>query len=180
MDCSPPGSSVHGFLQARILEWVAIFFSRGSSQPRDQTQVSCIAGRFFTVWTTREAQKSHLTNNCSSSPLNFLPVTIHPMFIKLHVVVIFMLPFIISVDYHESFIACCSLPSVFSTSSYVPSYSPPSPSPHTHPSIIIISFHLFGGREGTNICSSFVSSMCVKTSGQRSNPWQKLRSEHNK
>jgi len=49
MDCSPPGSSVHGLLQARILEWVAIPFSTGSSQPRDQTQVSCIAGRFFTT-----------------------------------------------------------------------------------------------------------------------------------
>ena len=45
MDCSLPGSSVHGILQARILEWVAIPFSRGSSQSRDQTQVSCIAGR---------------------------------------------------------------------------------------------------------------------------------------
>ena len=49
MDFSPPGSSVHGILQARILEWVAIPFSRGSSQPKDQTQVSCLAGRFFTV-----------------------------------------------------------------------------------------------------------------------------------
>ena len=47
MDCSPPGSSVHGILQARILEWVAISFSRGSSQHRDQTWVLCIAGRFF-------------------------------------------------------------------------------------------------------------------------------------
>ena len=47
MDCSPPGSSVHGICQTKILEWVAIFFSRGSSLPRDQTQVSCIAGRFF-------------------------------------------------------------------------------------------------------------------------------------
>ena len=46
MDDSPPGSSVHGILQASILEWVAIPFSRGSSQPRDQTQVSYIAGRF--------------------------------------------------------------------------------------------------------------------------------------
>ena len=54
MDCNPPGSSIHGILQARILEWVAIPFSRGSSWPRDQTRVSCIAGRFFTVWTTRE------------------------------------------------------------------------------------------------------------------------------
>jgi len=44
MDCSPPGSSVHGILQARILEWVAIPFSRASSQPRDQIWVSCIAG----------------------------------------------------------------------------------------------------------------------------------------
>ena len=44
MDCSPPDSSVHGISQARILEWVAIFFSRGSSQPRDWTCVSCIAG----------------------------------------------------------------------------------------------------------------------------------------
>ena len=49
VDCSLPGSSVHGILQARILEWVAIPFSRGSSQPRDQTWVSCIAGRFFTI-----------------------------------------------------------------------------------------------------------------------------------
>jgi len=46
MDCSLPGSFVHGILQARILEWVAISFSRGSFQPRNQTQVSCIAGRF--------------------------------------------------------------------------------------------------------------------------------------
>ena len=49
MVCSPPGSSVHWILQARILEWVAIPFSKRSSQPRDRTQVSCIAGRFFTV-----------------------------------------------------------------------------------------------------------------------------------
>ena len=48
-DYSPPGSSVHGILQARILEWVAIPFSRVSSPPRDQTQVSCIAGMFFTI-----------------------------------------------------------------------------------------------------------------------------------
>ena len=47
MDCSPPGSSVHGILQARILEWAAISFSSGSSQPRDQTQVTRIAGRLY-------------------------------------------------------------------------------------------------------------------------------------
>ena len=54
MDCSLPGSSIHGIFQARVLECVAISFSRGSSQPRDQTQVSCIAGRCFTVWVTSE------------------------------------------------------------------------------------------------------------------------------
>ena len=59
MDCSPPGSSVHGILQPRILEWVAMPFSRGSSQPRDRTQVSCIAGGFFTVLATKEAHSKH-------------------------------------------------------------------------------------------------------------------------
>ena len=54
MDYSPPGSSVHGILQTRILEWGAIFFSRGSFWPRDQTQVSWFSGRFFTNWATRE------------------------------------------------------------------------------------------------------------------------------
>ena len=54
MDCSPSGSSVHGILQARILEWLAIPFSRGSFWPKDRTQFSCTAGRFFTVWATRE------------------------------------------------------------------------------------------------------------------------------
>ena len=55
IDCSPPGSSIHGILQAGILEWVAMSFPRGSSQPRDWTWVSCIAGGFFTVRATREA-----------------------------------------------------------------------------------------------------------------------------
>ena len=57
VDCSPPSSSVHGSLQARILEWVAISFSRGSSRPRDWTQVSHIAGRRFNLCATREALK---------------------------------------------------------------------------------------------------------------------------
>ena len=57
MDCSLPGSSVHGIFQARELEWVAISFSRGSSWPRDRTQVSCIVGRRFTVWATREVHE---------------------------------------------------------------------------------------------------------------------------
>ena len=54
MVCSFPGSSVHGISQERILEWVVVPFSRGFSQPRDQTQVSRIAGRFFIVLATRE------------------------------------------------------------------------------------------------------------------------------
>ena len=56
MDCSLSGSSVHGIFQARVLEWVAISFSTGSSRPRDRTQVSHIAGRQFTIWATREVQ----------------------------------------------------------------------------------------------------------------------------
>ena len=55
MDCSLPGSSLHRILQARILEWVAISFSRGSSWPRNQTWVSHVAGRCFNIWATREA-----------------------------------------------------------------------------------------------------------------------------
>ena len=80
VDCSPPGSSVHGILQARILEWVAVPFSRGSSQPRDRTWVSHIAGRFFTLWDTREA------------PI-LIPVSI-PTSISIHVmIIIFVGPF---------------------------------------------------------------------------------------
>ena len=56
-DCNPMDYTVHGILQTRLLEWATIPFSRGSSQPRDQTQVSHFADRFFTVWATREAQE---------------------------------------------------------------------------------------------------------------------------
>ena len=62
--CNPMDYTVHGMLQARILEWVAFPFSRASSQPRDQTQVSRIAGGFFTSWATREA------HYCESAALN--------------------------------------------------------------------------------------------------------------
>ena len=54
MDCSLPGSSVHGIFQAMVLEWIAISFSKGSSQPRDRTRVSRIIDRRFTLWATRE------------------------------------------------------------------------------------------------------------------------------
>ena len=73
IDCSPPGSSVYGILQARILEWVAISFSRGSSQPRDRTQVSCIAGRCFVLWATREA---HML---PAKSLQSCPTLCHPI-----------------------------------------------------------------------------------------------------
>ena len=56
IDYSPPGSSVHAIFQARILEWVAMPYSRGSSWPRDQTQVSLIVERFFTIWATSVTQ----------------------------------------------------------------------------------------------------------------------------
>ena len=62
-DYSPPGSSVHGIFHARILEWVAISFSRGSSWLRDQTQVSCTAG-LFTVWATVAAAAAKSLQSC--------------------------------------------------------------------------------------------------------------------
>ena len=74
MDCSPPGSTVHRILQARILEWVIISFSRGSSRPRDRTGVSYIAGRLFTVWTTRKAlprQRREASISLASTPSLF-------------------------------------------------------------------------------------------------------------
>ena len=72
MDCSPPDFSIHGSLQARILEWVAIPFSRGSFWPRDWAWVSCIAGRFLTVWATR-GLLIHSINSCKllRGPLGF-------------------------------------------------------------------------------------------------------------
>ena len=63
MDCSLPGSSVHEIFQAIVLEWIAISFSRGSSQPRDQTQVSRIVDRRFTVWATGNSIKETVHEN---------------------------------------------------------------------------------------------------------------------
>ena len=65
MDCSLSGSSVHGILQARVLEWGAIAFSRGSSQARDWTLVSRIPARRFNLWATREAL--HIIIPCQKS-----------------------------------------------------------------------------------------------------------------
>ena len=63
MDCTLPGSSNHGILQARILEWVAIFFSTGSSWTRERTKVSHIAGRCFNLWATREVKDATQKEN---------------------------------------------------------------------------------------------------------------------
>ena len=68
MDCSLPSSSVHGIFQARVLEWVSISFSRGSSQPRDLTQVFHIACRCFTIWATSEAPNSYVVKSGSMIP----------------------------------------------------------------------------------------------------------------
>ena len=76
MDCSRPGSSVHGILQTRVLEWVVISFSRGSSPPRDRVRLSCIADRLFTNWTSREyiPRVLHKMKNISSrSVFSFSP-----------------------------------------------------------------------------------------------------------
>ena len=72
MDCSPPGSSVHGILQARILEQRATFFSRGSSQPRDQTPVSCIIGVFSTTEPQGKPPKAGLLQRNRASLFLFL------------------------------------------------------------------------------------------------------------
>ena len=68
MDCSPPGSSVHGIFQANLLEWIAISFSRGSSRPRNPTRVSCIVGRFFTDWRMESENESCLVVSDSLWP----------------------------------------------------------------------------------------------------------------
>ena len=84
-DCSLPGSSVHRILQARILEWVAILFSRGSSWPRDQTHVSCISclsDVFFTIRATREAEWDRMDIHiCIAKSLCFPPKTITTLII---------------------------------------------------------------------------------------------------
>ena len=67
LDCIPPGFYVHGILQARILEWIGIPFSRGSSHPRHQTQISCIIARFFTIWATRKSKIWNTSWVCMSS-----------------------------------------------------------------------------------------------------------------
>ena len=78
LDCSPPGSSIRGIFQARVLEWVAISFSRGSSWPRDWTQVSHTAGRHFTIWATREVYFIYSRVYMLISNSWFIPASLGP------------------------------------------------------------------------------------------------------
>jgi len=79
MDCSPTGFSVHGFLQARILEWVALPSSRGSSPPRDRTQGFHIADGFFTVWATRETLFTTAAAAAAAKSLQSCPTLCDPI-----------------------------------------------------------------------------------------------------
>ena len=74
MDCSPPGSPVHGILQASILKWVAIFFFRRSSPPRNQTQVFCIGRQILYHWASWEAQEKFIQGDNRGERLLGSPV----------------------------------------------------------------------------------------------------------
>ena len=80
VDCSPQGSSVHGMLQARILEWGAISFSRGSFQLRDRIPVSRIAGRRFILWATREAKEWKFYFKCLKWEISTGDISTEPIF----------------------------------------------------------------------------------------------------
>ena len=80
MDCNPPDSSVHGISQARILEWVAISFSRGSSRPRDWTCVSCIGRQILYCWGTREAQRKKVLTQKTISKRKFFCASYSSLF----------------------------------------------------------------------------------------------------
>ena len=86
MDCSPPGSSVHGILQARTLECIVIPFSRGSSQPRDQIQVFCTAGRFFTIWATRKPFCLY----CWPTNRFIIPFFLYSIYMHYHMISVFL------------------------------------------------------------------------------------------
>ena len=79
VDCSLPGSSIHEILQAKILEWVAISLSRGSSWTRDWTRVSHIAGRCFNLWATREAPGSTVIDTPRNNVLPAIWASLNPV-----------------------------------------------------------------------------------------------------
>ena len=85
MDCNLPGSSIHGIFQAKILEWVAISFSRRSSQPRDWTHISLLVGRHFTIWATKEVSqhKFHLKTRLELTIERSYQTHSHNMYFKI-------------------------------------------------------------------------------------------------
>ena len=84
MNCSPPDTCVHGILQARILEWVAVYFSRGSSQPRDRTHISCIVGLLCALWIVVQLMSCvWLCNSMDSSTPGFLVLHYLPEFAQI-------------------------------------------------------------------------------------------------
>ena len=105
MDCSLPGFSVHGIFQARILEWVAISFSRRSSRPRDWTWVYHIVGRCFTVWATREVQliSNPFLNRLKLWALLYSPIAPHNFSITEYLVISYVC------QYTASTIRTCAL-----------------------------------------------------------------------
>ena len=123
MDCSLPGSSTHGISQGKILGSVAISFCRGSSPPTDQTDISCIAGRFFTTQDAWEAQvrvpfhKMYITKNAIFLQIK-LTFDTQPMFklSELHQIKCKILPFLFYSQESNHLILCCPLlllPSIF-------------------------------------------------------------------
>ena len=86
MDCSPTGNSVHRILQVRMLQWVAIPFSKESSQSRGQTRVSCIPGGFFTIWAAEEALK----NLCCNKYKVYLVQKTHSLYHSGHMLYIYV------------------------------------------------------------------------------------------
>ena len=104
MDGSPPGSSVRGILQARILEWVAISSFRGSSRPRNQTRVSCIAGRFFATEPPGKPIRSHtflfcfyfiLKYCCLQCCANFCCTAVTHLYTNIHSLLILFFHFMV-------------------------------------------------------------------------------------
>ena len=101
IDGSPPGSPFCGILQARILEWVAVPFSKGSPHPRDQTQVSRIVGRFSVVWAMREDFSFENSYNINVGSLNVFPGVSETVLISFHPFIIIIILFHGS-DLHHS------------------------------------------------------------------------------
>ena len=125
MDCSPPGSSIHRILQAAILEWVVISFSREPSRPRNRTQVSLIAGRRFNLWAKREAWKDDNflqidLSNSSKKPSRYFVIVVFVVQSLSHVW-LFVTPWTAAHQASLSFTVSQSLLKLMSIESVMPS-----------------------------------------------------------